>query len=142
MENGPTRAEFWKEFISTKCRYPAQALLRDQLGHAEFTDFCACGCNSFGLRIDPAHVKPLLPPKAEPRSEGHVAIYMADFRMPHEKTLEIVIFADDHGHLVYVEVDCCANSYPVPAEVVVEEPPFSTWATKSLFLESQMSAMG
>jgi hypothetical protein len=134
MENGPTRAAFWKRFISDKCGYPAPALLRNQFEHAEFSDFCECGCNSFGIRVDPAHVKPLLPPAAEPR-KGHAAIFTADFRMPDEKTLEIIIFADDHGHLDYVEVDCCGNSYPVPDEVAVEEPAFHTWAAESLFRE-------
>lgn len=52
------------------------------------------------------------------------------------KTLEIVLFADARGHLDYVEVDCCANSYPVPVNVVVEGPPFHTRAAGDLFRET------
>ncbi|MFC3711061.1 hypothetical protein ACFOMD_00670 [Sphingoaurantiacus capsulatus] len=135
MENGPARAEFWKEFISTRCEYPAQSLLRDQLDHAELTEFCDCGCNSFRLRVDPVHAKPLLPPKADPKMGGHGAIYTADFHMPDDKALEIIIFADDRGHLYFVEIDCCANSYPIPEDIVVAERPFATWAAEGVFRE-------
>jgi hypothetical protein len=84
MENGPARAAFWKEFIPHRCQYPAPNLLRDQLDHAEFSDFCNCGCNSFAVRVDPAFVKPLLPARTEARSEWHSAIYTADFKLPDE----------------------------------------------------------
>jgi hypothetical protein len=132
MENGPKRATFWKEFIAERVQYPAPSLLRDQLEHAEFTEFCACGCNSFGLRVDPAHAKPLLPPWPDGKGKGHYAVYTADFMLADQKTLEIVIFANDQGHLVWIDVDCCANSYPVPEEIDVNDP-FHTWATKSLY---------
>jgi hypothetical protein len=136
MENGPARAEFWKSFVLDKCQYPSPNLLRDQFSHAEFTDFCRCGCNSFGMRVESAKAKPLLPPRHDKRSGGHAAIYTAEFRLPDEKTLEIIIFADDDGYLAGVDVDYCGNSYPVPDDVTVEEPPFHTWAAKSLFRES------
>lgn len=136
MENGPARAEFWKGFILDRCQYPSPDLLRDQLDHAEFTEFCECGCNSFSVRVDPVKVRPLLPPKPEPRSKGHAAIYEAEFKLADGKTLEIIIFANDHGHLVGVDVDCCGNSYPVPDNVAVDEPPIHTRAAKSLFRQT------
>jgi hypothetical protein len=81
-------------------------------------------------------VKPLLPPEEDAISGAHGAVFHADFRMNDEKTLEKIIFADDQGQLVYVEVDCCANSIPVPEEIAVEEPPYHIWATTSLFREA------
>ena len=66
---------------------------------------------------------------------SHAAVYTADFNLGEEKTLEIIIFADDRGHLTGVDVDCCGNNYRVPEEVIVEEPPFNTWAAKDLIRE-------
>ena len=51
MENGPNRAAFWVNFITEQCEYPAPTLLRDQLVHATFEEFCPCGCNSFEVRV-------------------------------------------------------------------------------------------
>lgn len=132
MANGPARAEFWKEFIATHCGYPAPDRLRAQLVDAQFSDFCECGCNSFAVKVSSG-----VPPLASARknvSTGHGAIYTADFRLPDEQTLEIVLFANDAGNLVYVEVDCCANSYPVPDDVEVDAEPFHTWAAERLIV--------
>lgn len=136
MANDPTRAAFWKHFLLEKCAYPAPALLRRQLDHAELSEDCACGCNSYKVRIDPAHAEPLLPPEAEPRGTGRIFVFEANFRMPDDLSLEVMIFANDRGHLDYVEVDCCFNSYPVPDAVVVEEPPYHWWAAETLFRET------
>ncbi len=136
MDNGPTRAELWKSLIVERCEYPAPALLRAQIKSGEAHDFCECGCNSFALRVDPAELEPLLPPDADRNRQGRRSIYHADFFMSDGKTLEIVLFADARGHLNYVEVDCCANSYPVPVGVVAERRPFHTWAAGNLFRET------
>jgi hypothetical protein len=87
-----------------------------------FSDFCACGCNSFAVKVLPG-VAPLTEARENP-SSGYGAIHTADFKMTDGRTLEVALFADDSGNLVYVEVDCCANSYPVPDDPDVEAKPF------------------
>src|SRR5438067_10019594 len=94
MSNGPHKAAFWAEFIPAHCQFPDPELLRHHFQHASFTDFCDCGCNNFAVVIPPGvELPPLTSPHTGP---GHVA------------------FFDTRGYLDYVEVDCCANSYPVP----------------------------
>jgi len=132
MPNGPARAEFWKDFVIQRCDYPAPDRLRGQLAEAMFSDFCACGCNSFAVEVLPG-VAPLTEARENP-SSGYGAIHTADFKMTDGRTLEVALFADDSGNLVYVEVDCCANSYPVPDDPDVEARPFQTWTAKRLIL--------
>jgi hypothetical protein len=128
MANDAARAEFWKEFVTGRCDYPAADRLRAQLAEAEFFDFCVCGCNSFAVKA--SKDAPLL--VAPGGGAGHSAIYTADFKMADERTLEIILFADATGNLDYIEVDCCANSYPVPDVVPADAAPFQTWAAKAL----------
>ncbi len=75
MANGPARAEFWKEFVTTRCGYPAPDRLRAQFTGAEFCEFCECGCNSFAVKVR-ANVPPLVP-----SGGGYRAIYTADFKL-------------------------------------------------------------
>ena len=49
-----------------------------------------------------------------------------------EQTLEIILFAGENGNLAYVEVNCCANSYPVPNLIEPQEKPFHARASESL----------
>ena len=135
MENGAERAEFWKEFILKNARYPAPSRLRSQFDGAKFFDFCRCGCNTF--RIEPPEgVKQALIGHAQDLPEGAGAsIYEADFELTDGRTIEIILFADRNGHLSEVEVDCCANSYPVPDEIEINGPPFHTRAAKGLFAD-------
>jgi hypothetical protein len=67
-------------------------------------------------------------------SIGYEAFHTADFKLADGRTLEIVLFADGSGNLVYVEVDCCANSYPVPDRISSEAKPFLKWSAKRLLL--------
>jgi hypothetical protein len=126
MANGPARAEFWKEFVTSRCNYPAPDRLHAQLAEAEFSEFCDCGCNSFAVKSSPG-APPLLP-----SGGGYGAIYTADFKLADERTLELILFADDDGNLAYIEIDCCANSYPVPDVIEADVEPFHTWATERL----------
>jgi hypothetical protein len=129
MPNDRERAEFWKEFILSKCRYPAIEKLRAQFERAEFYDFCDCGCNSFRVKLKSGDVPLLVAPG------GSGSIYEANFRLiDHEGTLEIILLAGEDGNLNYVEVDYCANSFPVPETIDVEEPPFHVYASTKLLL--------
>jgi hypothetical protein len=126
MSNGPARAEFWKEFLVSRCGYPAPERLRRQLAGAEFSDFCDCGCNSFAVKVA-AGVQPLVLPGG-----GYGSVYTADFKLSDDRTLEFILFADETGNLVYIEVDCCANSYRVPDVIEAADEPFHTWAADGL----------
>ncbi len=130
MPNTVERAKFWMEFILLKCQFPALDKLSSQFDHADFSEFCDCGCNSFKVKVrKEGTVEPLTAPGK------YGAIFEADFQLIEEgKTLEIILFAGENGHLAYVEIDCCANSYPVPETVEVREPPYHVHASKSLLL--------
>lgn len=130
MANDATRAEFWRQFIATRCEYPAPARLQAQLAVAEFFEFCACGCNSFAVRIPgSARVEPLAPPYAH-----RYAAFEAFFHLPADKSLEVVIHLDADGYIDYVNVDCCANSEPVPDEIEAADPPYRVWASQRLYI--------
>ena len=118
MKNGPTKAEFWRAFIMEHCQYPATGRLRAQFEAARFDDFCDCGCNSFAVVPDEA-AAPL--PLIAPGSHGGL-IFEADFTLDESRSLEVLLFADAQGLLNYVEIDCNANSEPVPETVEVGEP--------------------
>jgi hypothetical protein len=126
VSNGPARAEFWRTFLLEKSSYPAPDRLRAQLAGAEFAEFCDCGCNSFAVRAR-ADTAPLVPSGGRYR-----AIYTEDFKLKDGRTLEIILFADGTGNLVFIEVDCCANSYPVPQDIDADDQPFQTSGSKQL----------
>ncbi|WP_425228259.1 hypothetical protein [Sphingomonas sp.] len=135
MENGPTRAAFWADFILKRCEYPAPDLLREHLAHATFAEFCRCECNSFGVR-NGGETRSLVPPRDEVLPGRHAAIFEADIRLADSKTIEIIIFANDEGNLDYIEVDCCANSEAVPDEVIAPDRPFHVRASNSLNMDA------
>ena len=128
MANDLARAEFWQSFVSSRCNYPSPNRLRAQLAKAEFSDFCECGCNSFAVNASQG-AAPLVTPDGGVRRR---AIFTADFKLADERTLEIILFANGAGNLDYIEVDCCANSYPVPDLIEAEARPFRIWATDKL----------
>jgi hypothetical protein len=130
MANTPERAEFWKEFICTRCHYPAPGRLRTQFACATLDEFCPCGCNSFAVRI-PAGAS--IAPIAHESEFSHM-VFEAVFSLLEEgKTLEIILIADKDGNLCYVEVDHCANSFPVPEVIEVKEP-FHVFISKTLIV--------
>lgn len=126
--NDLSRAAFWQEFLLQKCYFPKPEALAEQFENAEFLDFCACGCNSFAVRIKPnANIVPLV-------SVGRYGlIFEADFHLVDEgKSLEILLFVDSTGHLEYVEIDCCANSFPIPDDIQVDGPPYHLFVHEEL----------
>lgn len=128
MINDLSRAEFWKKFILQKCGFPKHESLAEQFENAELFDFCTCGCNSFAVRIkSDSNIAPLV-------SIGRYGlIFEADFYLIDEdKTLEILLFAGSSGYLEYVEIDCCANGFPVPGEIQVNGPPYHLFVHEEL----------
>ncbi|WP_140887078.1 hypothetical protein [Muricoccus nepalensis] len=112
VPNGPERAEMWRSFIVSRCDYPAPDRLRAQLAVAEFHSFCACGCNSFKVRIP---LSSNIPPLAQPGEGG--MFFEADFGLTSGDHLEVLLFVDGLGNLNFVEIDVNGNSSPVPDEI-------------------------
>ncbi len=122
------RIDFWKEFICNECEFPCQQNLRRVFENAEFYEFCECGCNSFSVRFKNIEC---IEPIATKGSNG--AVFEANFYLEEEgKTLEIILLADEDGYLNYVEIDCCANAYPVPEIIKVRGRPFHIYTSDSL----------
>lgn len=130
MENTVERARVWADFICTKCQFPAPARLRAQFAHARFSEFCECGCNSFKVEVaETADIEPIA------AADGYGAVFEANFRLSgSEKTLEIILFSGKGGNLEYLEIGCCANSFPVPKDIAVVESPFHVHANAALVL--------
>ncbi|MFK8068588.1 MAG: hypothetical protein AB8D52_10100 [Gammaproteobacteria bacterium] len=124
----PERAEFWKEFICSKCQFPAPEKLRAQFENAELSEFCDCGCNSFEVKVTSGY--PLEPIATK---NNDVLVFEANFLINNEdKTIEIMLFVNEEGNLEYVEIDCCANSFPVPEVITIKESPYHLYISKSL----------
>jgi hypothetical protein len=62
-------------------------------------------------------------------------MFEADFKLLDGRSLEILLFADGHGYLSYVEIDYCGNSFPVPEIVEIEGPPYHVHASSGLVTE-------
>jgi hypothetical protein len=89
VPNDAARAECWKEFILTRCQYPALERLRAHLSAAAPHTFCECGCNSFEMTVPHDAAPPLVVP-------GRSGMFFeADFRMDDGRQLEVLLFADE-----------------------------------------------
>ena len=128
MANGPEKAAFWRDFVMARCGFPNPARLAEQFDGAEFSDFCACGCNSFSVKTQPG-VQPLM---RKPRGGG--LLLSADFALGPARQLEIILFADGSGNLARIDVMCNANSEPVPDVVVTGFEPFHVSTSKNLIV--------
>jgi hypothetical protein len=131
MTNTLERAQFWGEFICTRCQFPEPEKLRAQFLCATLSEFCPCGCNSFAVTIpEGMPVAPIATPVTG--MKGVRMVFEADFTVGNEMaTLEILLFADGDGNLRFIEIDYCANAYPVPNVIEVQEP-FHVYASERL----------
>jgi hypothetical protein len=126
MPNGLEQAAYWRDFVIARCGFPNPARLAQQFEDAELTDFCDCGCNSFGVRVRSG-----TPPLARKAKHGGV-VFTADFGMGAKGQLEIMLSVDKAGNLDRVDVMCNANSCPVPDAVVASLEPFHVSASKNV----------
>jgi hypothetical protein len=125
MANDPSKAAFWKEFICARSEFPFPEILRAQFSQAVVTEYCDCGCNAFALAV---MARDGVPPLHKCGTEG--AVFELHFWLadpipdgPQRGTLEVVVMTDAAGYVSFVDVGCCANTYPVPDQVRVDEPP-------------------
>ena len=123
--NSAAVARTWVDFLAVRPEIPWGQRLVAAFDVGEITRLCDCGCNSFDLVVPAeASVAPIA------RAGGSGAVFDIAFKAQGEGppdqlgSLELVVFADTRGHFAGVEVDYCANSYPVPAHLVVADAPY------------------
>ncbi|MGH8428706.1 MAG: hypothetical protein ACRES7_12150 [Gammaproteobacteria bacterium] len=122
------RLEFWINFILHKSGFPAPERLAAQFAAASFSEFYNCGCNSFKVTVsDNNNAGPIAKP-----SDHSGAVFSSDFYLDLSgKSLELILFANEAGNLSYVEIDCNANSEPVP-EFIQTQKPYHVYASPGL----------
>jgi len=139
MQNDVSRAEYWMAFILNRCQFPNPIALAAQFANAEIVELCECGCNSFGLSM----TAPESVPKLSAEGPGNRLVFEADFRARDElgesRSLQILLFADESGHLSYVEIDYCVNAFPMPDHLNLDESPYRVFASDSLISQSGQS---
>ena len=128
MSNNLARASKWIHFLASRVEFPAGERLLAAFHAGKVTRLCDCGCNSFDIEIPDGTVAPLVQPGATGST-----IFELDFQTTEEqRTLEFIVFVGNNGHLSGIEVDYCANSYPVPDEPILVEPPYHVRASSAL----------
>jgi hypothetical protein len=113
------RLKFWIEFIVHNSGFPLPDRLAAQFEAASFSKFCDCGCNSFEVTVVRANKTT---PIAKPNDHSEAVFSSSFFLEPSGKSLELILFANETGDLSYVEIDCNANSEPVPKSIQVSKP--------------------
>lgn len=128
MKNTEARARRWVEFLVGRPEFEAADRFLAAVNVGRITRLCDCGCNSFDLEI-PAQCD--VQPLASPGAPG--SVFEMEFRTSEENTsLAFIVFADERGHLAGVDVDYCANSFPVPEVPVLIEPPYHVRTSESM----------
>ena len=125
MSNTLARASKWVNFLASRSEFPAGDRLLAAFHAGTVTRLCYCGCNSFDIEVAEGAVMPL----TQPGTRGG-AVFELEFQTAEEqRTLEFVVLVGANGQLSGIEVDYCANSYPVPNEPVLLEPPYHVRAS-------------
>lgn len=75
-------------------------------------------------------------PRISKSGHGYGLVFEADFRdlsEPDEsRSLEILLFADDSGHLSYIEIDYCGNGLQMPERMNLESVPYRLFQSDTL----------
>lgn len=128
MSNTLARASKWVTFLASRSEFPAGDKLLSAFHAGKITRLCDCGCNSFDIEVEEGAAMPL----AQPGDRGG-AVFELEFRTSEEQcTLEFVVLVGANGQLSGIEVDYYANSYPVPDEPVLLEPPYHVRTSEAL----------
>ena len=124
MPNDVHLAASWIAFILERCQFPDRDALAAQFANAEIGELCECGCNSFAVSVAALDSVPRL----SMAGRGYGLVFDAAFRDLSEpgesRSLEILLFTNDAGHLSYVEIDYCGNGLPVPERLKLESTPY------------------
>jgi hypothetical protein len=119
--NSEALARRWTEFIAARHEFKPGRLLLDQFEASRISRLCDCGCNSYELKMLPnANVAKLAPPS----ERGGMAFQLEFNTSEAGKTVGFTVFVDREGYLSGIDVDYCGNSYPMPEDPQLVEPPF------------------
>ncbi|MDY7539769.1 hypothetical protein QN372_01660 [Undibacterium sp. RTI2.1] len=129
MKNTPAAADYWTQFIASRPEFPVGPQLLAQFHAGSIRSLCDCGCNSY--EFDPTH-EPNVPLLAT--ADGRYGcVFEISFQSEDKNgSVELAVFADGQGRLAAIEVDYCANSYPMPQAVKLEEAPYHLRVSQAL----------
>lgn len=122
MTNTVEKAAYWTQFTAYRSELRSGPLLLEHFKAGKITRLCYCGCNSYDIEV-PADVglAPLLPESGR----GGCAFELEFYTGEENRTIGISVFVTDRGYLAGIDVDYCANSYPMPDVPTIVEPPFN-----------------
>src|SRR5262245_29753208 len=124
MGNSEEYARRWVGFLAVRPEIRNAHLLLEHFERGQITRLCDCGCQSFELRTSNVDgLEPLVPASGRGGCVLSMAFYTDEQKEP-RRTVEFGIFVDAAGYLQGIDVDHCANSYPMPESPILLEPPF------------------
>ena len=127
MTNTPERAARWAKFIAARPEFPIGEKLLAAFRAGKISRICECGCNSFDIEVPEESEFALAKPG------GYGTVFEIEFFTHEEgKTLGCFVFVGRNGHLAGIDVDYCGNTYAVPEDPVLTEPPFHIRVSESL----------
>ena len=121
MKNTLSLAHAWTEFVAARPEFKCAEALLQQFNAGDITRLCDCGCNSYEFKLHPgANVPSLAPPV-----ERCGCVFELEFQTEEwGKTVSFSLFLDSDGNLSGLDVEYCANSFPMPESPRLSEPPF------------------
>jgi hypothetical protein len=121
MSNSLSLARSWTEFIAARPEFLCAELLLRQFSAGEVTRLCDCGCNSYDIAV-PRDKD--FPPLVAAGERGG-SVFQLEFNTNKlGKTVGFTLFVDKDGYLAGLDVDYCGNSFRMPENLTLSEPPF------------------
>lgn len=128
MSNSLSLARSWTEFIAARPELPCGELLLRQFFAGEITRLCDCGGNSYDITV-PRDKD--FPPLVAAGERGGSVLQLEFNTKESGKTVGFTLFADKDGYLAGLDVDYCGNSFPMPENPTLSEPPFHVYGVLS-----------
>ena len=121
MNNSDALALKWTEFVASRPEFSCGDLLVRHFSAGDITRLCDCGCNSYDVNV--RHNSDL-PPLVPPSEKGGCAFELEFNTDEWGKTVSFTLFVDKDGYLAGLDVDYCANTFAMPENPQLSEPPF------------------
>lgn len=128
MSNSLSLARSWTEFIAARPEFPCGELLLRQFSVGKITRLCECGCNSYDIALPQDKD---FPPLVAAGERGGFVFQLEFNTNEWGKTVGFTLFADKDGYLAGLDVDYCGNSFPMPENPTLSEPPFHVYGVLS-----------
>jgi hypothetical protein len=129
MSNSVAVAERWTRFIAERPEFLAGARLLAQFKAGSVKSLCDCGCNSYEFSPSIDTGVPLLA-----TADGRFgSVFEMMFQTEDNSgSVEFAVFVDGQGRLAGMDVAYCANSYPMPEQPRLAEPPYHVRLSESV----------